>query len=219
MLCCNITNNWNLVLLILASLIISKNNSVAKILTYSDIIIENPSEFLNSFKISPSVTQWESLDTPGKFSIVSISVSHHSDSSWFLPALHEKYSIGWNRTINKGFLNRPYSCNIRLFGVALEKTLEGFQTGGTGYLTLGFENNLKKKYWHGFDKNETNKIYCYYITNKDTGSEFLVSVFLKYFCIFFYHYLYLIINYYSTIHRFIVFFQHNYLFIFIPVLL
>ena len=44
-----------------------------------------------------------------------------------------------------------------------------------GYLTLDFSNSRKKRFYHGFDKNESNRLYCYYHTNKDTGSEFLVS--------------------------------------------
>lgn len=39
-------------------------------------------------------------------------------------------------------------------------------------MTVSFEED-KKKYWHGFDANETSKLHCYYQTNKDTGSEFL----------------------------------------------
>ena len=44
-----------------------------------------------------------------------------------------------------------------------------------GWLGLSFKNDNKKQFWHGYDKNETNKLHCYYVTNKDTGSEFLVS--------------------------------------------
>ena len=95
--------------------------------------------------------------------------------SWYLPSLHQKHSLGWNRTISKGFLSRPYSCNIRFIGVGLESTLKGFVGGGTGYIAIDFLNWQKKKVYHGYDKNETNKLYCYYNTNKDTGSEFIVS--------------------------------------------
>ena len=45
-----------------------------------------------------------------------------------------------------------------------------------GYLTVDFTNSRKKRFYHGFDKNESNKLYCYYNTNKDTGSEFIVSI-------------------------------------------
>lgn len=71
--------------------------------------------------------------------------------------------------------SRPYACSVRFFGVGLESNLAGYQTGGTGYLTLTFERPEEKRkvYWHGFDGNETNKVHCYYSTNKDTGSEFL----------------------------------------------
>lgn len=43
-----------------------------------------------------------------------------------------------------------------------------------GYLTIDFTNARKKRFYHGFDKNESNRLYCYYNTNKDTGSEFIV---------------------------------------------
>eukprot|EP01038_Epipyxis_sp_PR26KG_P008885 gene8885-11984_t len=143
-------------------------------LDYRTIHTNDSYDISSSFKISPSITSWNRIETLHKFSIVSMSVDHHSDSSWFLPALHEKDSIGWNRSFHdKAFNNRPYACTIRLFGAGLEKNLNGYEKGGTGYITLGFENYMKKKVWHGFEKNETKKIYCYYITNKDTGSEFL----------------------------------------------
>ena len=47
-------------------------------------------------------------------------------------------------------------------------------TTSIGWLGLSFKNDNKKQFWHGYDKNETNKLHCYYMTNKDTGSEFLV---------------------------------------------
>lgn len=102
-------------------------------------------------------------------------VDHHNEGMWYMPSLHAKGSIGYNRTIEKGFNNKPYGCSIRFTGVALESTLKGFQTGGTGYITLAFKNEEKKQVWRGFDKNDTNKLHCYYSTNKDTGSEFIVS--------------------------------------------
>lgn len=137
--------------------------------------IDESQVITNAFKIKPSIKSWDTIDTPKKFSITSMVVDHHSDGSWYLQSYHEKHSIGWNRTTRNQFLNRPYACNIRFVGVGLESTLKNFQTTGTGYLLIGFTNDEKKKFWHGFDKNETNRLHCYYTTNKDTGSEFIVS--------------------------------------------
>lgn len=132
--------------------------------------------FQDFFHIPPSVQQWQPIDTPKQFTVISMKVDHHSESPWYIPALHGRHSIGWNRTSELPAGNRPYACTIRFLGVGLESTLEGYQSGGTGYLTLGYKpEDSKKMNWFGFDKNETNKIHCYYITNKDTGSEFLVS--------------------------------------------
>jgi hypothetical protein len=36
----------------------------------------------------------------------------------------------------RGSITRPFSCNIRFFGIGLEQTLEGYVRGGTGYMTL-----------------------------------------------------------------------------------
>ncbi len=128
--------------------------------------------FQNFFHIQPSVQQWQPLDTPRQFTIMSMKVDHHSDSPWYIPALHAKHSIGWNRTQELPAGNRPYACSIRFVGVGLESTLEGYQTGGTGYITIGFKTD--KMNWHGFERNETHRAHCYYRTNKDTGSEFIV---------------------------------------------
>jgi hypothetical protein len=126
------------------------------------------------FKVHPSLRSWNTVDTPKRFAVTSMVVDHSSSGNWFMKSLHEKHSIGWNRTLGLPFSGSPVACNIRFFGVGLESTLEGFQTGGTGYLTIGFSSAGRKDLWHGFDKNETNKLHCYYKTTKDTGSEFLV---------------------------------------------
>ncbi len=126
------------------------------------------------FKIKGTLKSWDSIDTPKRFSITSMVVDHHSGGSWYLPSLHDTHSIGWNRTTQNQYSNRPYACNIRFHGSGLESTLEGFTSGGTGYLTLGFKNEYKKAYWHGFDKNETNRLHCYYSTNLNTASNFQV---------------------------------------------
>ena len=143
--------------------------------TTSNEHIFNISSF---FKIPPSISTWHTLDSGGTYglSILSMRVDHHSDSSWYIPALHAKHSYGWNRTRELGFSNRPYACSLKFMGVGFESTLEGFQRGGTGYITVGFKDPDGKKFWHGFEKNETNRVLCYYLTNKDTGSEFIVSL-------------------------------------------
>lgn len=142
---------------------------------YKKVKYDNEPDALTYFHIDPSIRKWDTIETNKKFSILSMAVEHSSEGNWYIRNYHDKYSVGYNRTIAKGFLNRPIACNIRFFAIGLEKTLEGFQGGGVGHLAIGFENKAKKKFWHGFDKNETNKLYCYYSTNKDTGSEFLVS--------------------------------------------
>lgn len=122
----------------------------------------------------PSIITWETIETARRVSLISMHVDQHLESNWFMSALHQQYSIGWNRTQPLAFGRRPYACTVRFIGVALEKTLDGFQKGGTGYITLQFKDSKGKQFWHGFDKNESNRISCYYSTNKDTGSEFLV---------------------------------------------
>jgi hypothetical protein len=70
---------------------------------------------------------------------------------------------------------RPLSCHIRFFAVGSEENLEGFQEGGTGYLSFNYVTPWGKKLWFWYDESEANgnKIFCYYMTNKHTGSEFL----------------------------------------------
>lgn len=66
-------------------------------------------------------------------------------------------------------------CNIKFFATGLESTLQKYINGGTGYLTLEFKkyDNDKKDTYHGFSKNESDKLHCYYMTNKNYGSEFI----------------------------------------------
>lgn len=149
--------------------------SVAKMVGYSDIEGLDGSKLNTYFRGTPSVKSWNTVDIPRRFAITSMVVDHSSNGNWFMPSLHQKYSSGWNRTHQTQYSNSPIACNVRFFGTGLEATLNGFQLGGTGYLTVGYANNAKREFWHGFDKNETNKIHCYYKTNKDTGSEFIVS--------------------------------------------
>jgi len=108
-----------------------------------------------------------------------MAVEHHSDGSWFLPSFHQRDSIGWNRTMVKGKLQRPLACTIRFSALGLESTLRGFERGGTGYMNVEVKNVAEaegrkaKMGWYGFDRNETSKLHCYYMTNKDYGSEFI----------------------------------------------
>lgn len=69
-------------------------------------------------------------------------------------------------------MGNPVACTIKFFATALEKTLEGFTEGGTGYLKINYLHKKKMAYF-GFDSNETSKLHCYYTTNKGFGSEFL----------------------------------------------
>lgn len=166
--------HWICILFLIQSFSSNARRVGYKEYKFFDPEIDPTQEIVRNYKIKPSIKSWDSVDTPKRFSITSMVVDHHSDGSWYLDSLHEKHSIGWNRTTRNQFLTRPFACNIRFVGVGLEATtLKGFETGGTGYMTIGFENG-KKKFWHGFDKNETNRLHCYYTTNKDTGSEFLV---------------------------------------------
>ena len=116
----------------------------------------------------PSVLRWASIDEPKKFSLTSMVVDHHSQGSWYIPAFHDKFSAGWNHTANRGFSSHPFSCSVRFIGIALESTMKGYIRGGTGYLTLNVGNNMKSS----SSKNDTDRVHCYYMTNKDYGSEF-----------------------------------------------
>ena len=122
-------------------------------------------------KIFPSVLKWDKVDNPKHFSLTAMVVDHHKDISWFIPAQHSKFYAGYNRTVSRGFLDKPLACTVKFFGIGLEPSLDGFIRGGTGYLSM----HKGSKYYHGYDKNETNKVHCYYMTNKDYGSEFLTK--------------------------------------------
>lgn len=60
--------------------------------------------------------------------------------------------------------SRLVACNIRFFATALESKLSNHINGGTAYLTM--EVKREKMQYYGFDKNETRKLHCYYMTNK-----------------------------------------------------
>ena len=123
----------------------------------------------------PSLRAWNTVDREKHFTVTSMIVDHHSDASWYIPSLHDRFSAGWNRSVSRPFHQRPWACNIRFFGIALESTLEqggGFVRGGTGYLVLKYPQTGLTM---GLTPNETNKVHCYYMTNKDYGSEFLTT--------------------------------------------
>jgi len=126
--------------------------------------------------IEPSLRSLTSIDAPGGFALTSVTVQHRGDARWYVPHYHAKDSAGWNRTVVNSHLDRPVVCNIRFFAVGLEKTLQGFTGGGTAYLTLYYTTaESKKTHYHGFNRNETGKLHCYYMTSKGYGSEFLDS--------------------------------------------
>ncbi len=150
------------------------SNKLDQVFKYTSKDNHNPTTYFPH-----SLKSWTILDgrpnaKKNTFSVVSMVVDHHSEGSWYVPSLHDKYSIGWNRTVGRGFLTRPYACNIRFLGVGFEQsTLNGFTDGGGGYITIEYKEG-KKAYYHGFHKNETFKVYCYYMSGKNYGSEFLV---------------------------------------------
>lgn len=123
----------------------------------------------------PSMRQWDSIDMKGHFSVMSVHVDHHFESNWHIPALHERMADGSNHSERNSHAGqRPYACTLRFFGVALESTLKGFENGGSGYLTIAFTRSNGKPIYHGFDKNETSKLHCFYTTSQGTASDFKV---------------------------------------------
>jgi hypothetical protein len=54
----------------------------------------------------PSVLRFDNVTTQGRFSIISMQVDHHSDTRWMIPSFHNKYSAGWNRTVELSKNNR-----------------------------------------------------------------------------------------------------------------
>lgn len=66
-----------------------------------DRLINDNSQYNNHI---PSVTKCNRIDIPKKFSITSLKVDHNTEGPWYVPALHDKHSIGWNRTVSEGKL-------------------------------------------------------------------------------------------------------------------
>ena len=82
-----------------------------------------------------TVHGFETIDKDKHFSVLSMSLSHHSDGSWVVPSLHNRGSAGWNRTMIKGNLMRPYACTIQLYGLGW--SLPGrIHEGWTGYMQM-----------------------------------------------------------------------------------
>eukprot|EP01041_Mallomonas_annulata_P010662 gene10662-22255_t len=120
----------------------------------------------------PSITNWDLLQSPDRFTLTSFYLDHNVDTKWYIPSFHRKYSAGWNRSVSKGFLLRPYSCTVRLFGVGLQSTLTGFENGGTGFLYASYKNGDRTEYI-GVSANESSKVHCYYMTSAHYGSDFI----------------------------------------------
>jgi hypothetical protein len=128
----------------------------------------------SSHKITTSISGLNMIDEPGKFALTTMTVHNRHDSRWYVPHFHNKYSSGWNRSFAHPFTNHPVACNIRFFALALESTLKDHKYGGTGYMTIYFTPGKgKKTLYHGFSKNESERLHCYYMTSKGYGSEFL----------------------------------------------
>lgn len=53
------------------------------------------------YQVIPSVLKWDTVEKSGKFSLTTMVVDHHSVGPWHVPSLHEKFSVGWNRTFNR----------------------------------------------------------------------------------------------------------------------
>ena len=128
--------------------------------------------------IPPSLLSFTKLIAPDgtqqNLSVISVHTEMSpTESKWYIPSMHDQYSAGWNRTMDAYYANRPFACHLRFYAVGFEKALQGFQSGGVGELKLAhtlFRNSKRpRKVFTGYG---TDKIYCYYNTNKHTGSEF-----------------------------------------------
>lgn len=127
--------------------------------------------------LPPSVTKWKPLselsENKNMLTILSMYVHKHHEGTWYIPSRYRKYSAGWNRSVTKSFsLNQPGACNIQLFGLVLESEFEDYLAGGTGYLRFQKKGDNVKIGNYG--SNSTLNFNCYYMSNKDFGSEFLV---------------------------------------------
>eukprot|EP00981_Chlorochromonas_danica_P013524 scaffold6421_cov251-Ochromonas_danica.AAC.18 len=61
--------------------------------------------------------------------------------------------------------NRPLACSLRFIGVGLESNLQGYETGGTGYITLAFEQDRKDS-----PKSLGLAIYCPILLDDEVGA-------------------------------------------------
>jgi hypothetical protein len=120
-----------------------------------------------------TVVKWETLEQPRKFSLLTVDVEHNSAGTWYVPAQHQKNSIGKNLSQFTGIESYPQACTIQFYGLALADTLKGFMNGGIGYLYVQHDNEFGKTKWYGYDT-DRNKVYCFYHTNMLYGSDFQV---------------------------------------------
>lgn len=137
--------------------------------------------------LTPSIKEWQTLNNSlvnsGKFTVLSMHVYNSHDGTWYIPSRHEKYSVGWNRSISYSS-SRPATCNIQFYGIALQNGFEDYVSGGTGYIKFAynpFKTSTKKgkNIWSGyFGSNSSLNYNCYYMSNKDFGSEFKVFIFI-----------------------------------------
>ena len=44
--------------------------------------------------IPSSLTAWDTIENPGRISLLTIAVEHRTDGGWYIPSLHNKDSIG-----------------------------------------------------------------------------------------------------------------------------
>lgn len=129
--------------------------------------------------VPSSLVSWQTIENSSAFSLLSMVVQHKVEGNWYIPSLHAKYSVGWNRTMRMSKSDRPIACNVRFFGMVLESAFQGFIDGGTGQMDFTYiqpedaPRLTKTRHIHdaGLSSNEVEKIYCYYHTNKFYGSE------------------------------------------------
>lgn len=138
-------------------------------------------------KVVPSISKYQELE-PGvpdgnAFTVTSIVVDNEvPDTKWYIPSFHDRYSAGWNRTTKLAFNQRPFACHIRMYAIGLESRMKGFITGGTGEISIKYtvpRGLARKGMWrevyvgYDHDPKPRRRMYCYYNTNKHTGSEFM----------------------------------------------
>jgi hypothetical protein len=77
-----------------------------------------------------SVIRWDTTEVPGSLSLLTYTISHHSDSQWYIPSLHDYNSEGRNRSFYKHTeFGDSFACYIKFLGVGLEKYVKGYEMG------------------------------------------------------------------------------------------